>query len=179
MTYDLHFDGLYWRFLRAFCAQLSSADTARFLMYSRRGFWFVFVVFNACWISIQSTDSEILSKPHGGIYVYMYVYAHPKCLSKFFYALPTLPPPRNCHKEIQKTIKEIRNKNTALTFFAVCGKNDLIYIWHNGLVDGVLQYTFIWVRYLRMRICICVCICVYLVATHITRSQSLALIHKT
>lgn len=72
-------------FLRAFCAQLFSADTPRFLMYSRRGFWFVFVVFNACWISIQSR----LSKPLGGIYnTYLYsVYLRTQNVHQNFFIL--------------------------------------------------------------------------------------------
>jgi len=34
--------------------------------------------------------------------------------------------------------------------FFVCGKNDLIYIWHNGLAECVLQYTYIYLYGLRL-----------------------------
>lgn len=46
-----------------FLSGILCATLSRFWMYSRRGFWFVFVVFNVCWISIQSADCETFKSP--------------------------------------------------------------------------------------------------------------------
>lgn len=100
----------------------------------------------------------------------------PKVFIKIFYTLPTLPPPRNCHKEIQKKNKKIKKtqKHGPHIFCCMRKKWSDLYLTQWIGRRRVTVCTFIWVRYLRVRICVRECICVSCGCTHthphITRS---------